>query len=59
MEMAFFLIKLLSRKQMDSLWEALGIVLEFMPYESARYVLNEKREGMVLIIIECIKPQSN
>lgn len=45
-DMAFFLIKLLSRKQMDPLWEALGIVLEFMPYEKAKYVLDKKREEL-------------
>eukprot|EP01083_Nonionella_stella_P314177 1130828_1 len=45
-EMGFVLIKLLARKQVESLWSALGIVLEYMPYEKARFVLNEKREDL-------------
>lgn len=45
-EMAFLLIKLLSRDQIESLWKALGIVLEHMPYERARYVLVERREDL-------------
>ena len=38
-EMATFLIILLKRKQLDALWSALGIVLEYMPYENARHIL--------------------
>lgn len=45
-EMAFFLIKLLNRKQLDSLWGALSIVLARMPYEKARDVLKEKRHDL-------------
>ena len=37
---------MLDRKQADSLWSALGIVLENMPYEKARFVLKEKREDL-------------
>eukprot|EP01083_Nonionella_stella_P209508 759378_1 len=45
-DIALFLIKLLARKQSDSLWSCLGIVLEHMPYEAARYVLSEEREDL-------------
>ena len=45
-DIAIFLIKLLARKQSESLWSALGIVLEYMPYEKARYVLSEEREDL-------------
>ena len=45
-EMAFFLIQLLNRKQVESLWTALGIVLESMPYEKARFVLTKERENL-------------
>ena len=45
-EMATFLIKLLKRKQLDALWSALGIVLEYMPYEFARHILEENQEDL-------------
>lgn len=45
-ELAFFLIELLSRKHMKSLWDALGIVFESMPFEKSRHVLRKKAENL-------------
>eukprot|EP01083_Nonionella_stella_P040725 110414_1 len=45
-EIATFLIKLLKRKQLDALWKALGIVLEHVPYEYARHILERDQADL-------------
>ena len=45
-EMAFLVIKLIDQKRLASLWDVLGVILKFMPYEKARYVLSKKREQL-------------
>ena len=41
---AKFIIKLLTRKQLLALWKSLGIILEYMPFEKSRYILLSERE---------------
>eukprot|EP01084_Bolivina_argentea_P266947 452962_1 len=45
-EISKFLIKLLASKRVESLWSALGIILEYMPYEDALFVLSMFREDL-------------
>ena len=44
--MAYFIVKLLKNKQLESLWKALGILLRITPYKLALQILHKKRSDL-------------